>query len=330
MQQDLNDMAVFVAVVECGTFTAAAEHLEVGKSQVSQRIARLEKRLGMRLIQRTTRQQHITDFGQTYYRHCRDMLSAAERAQKLADQASDTAAGSVRAVCPPLFSELVLGPIVAAFMRAFPDVHLQIDQRCREVDIVAEGYDLAFCIRDHIDDSTLVARSVGSNNHVLTASPGFLADRQLAGPDSLNGLPSLSMGASSVHGRYQWQLSGPRAACRTVRHNPRLVSDDLLMLRAAAVAGHGVVALPGFLCADQIARGELVAVLPMWSLPGVDVHAVYPSRHGQPLAVRSFIEFVAPRISRRLDELHAHIATDAHVMQRSVSQASVSVGSGRL
>lgn len=93
-------MAVFAAVVECGTFTAAAEHLVVGKSQVSQRIARLEKRLGMRLIQRTTRQQHITDFGQTYYRHCRDMLSAAERAQKLADQASDTAAGSVRAVCP--------------------------------------------------------------------------------------------------------------------------------------------------------------------------------------------------------------------------------------
>lgn len=328
MQQDLNDMAVFAAVVECGTFTAAAEHLEVGKSQVSQRIARLEKHLGMRLIQRTTRQQHVTDFGQSYYRHCRDMLNAADHAQKLADQATDSVSGSLRAVCPPLFSELVLGPVVAAFMRAFPDVHLLIDQKYREVDIVGEGYDLAFCIRDHINDSTLVARSMGRDSHLLAASPELLADRQVVGPEGLNGLPSLSMGESSVHGRHQWQLSGPRGACRTVKHSPRLISDDVLMLRAAAVAGQGVVALPGFLCVEQIARGELVVVLPEWSLPAMDVHAVYPSRQGQPPAVRSFIEFVAPRISQRLDELHADIAIDAHAVQHSVSQASLSAAAG--
>lgn len=308
MQQDLNDMAVFAAVVECGSFTAAADQLEVGKSQVSQRIARLEKRLDMRLIQRTTRQQQITDFGQTYYRHCRDMLDAADRAQKLADQATVTAAGNVRVVCPPLFSELILGPIVVDFMCAFADVQLLIDQKYRDVDIVREGYDLAFRIRDHISDSTLVARSMGRDGHVLVASPALLGQRELAGIEELDALPSLAMAAGSTHGRYQWQLTGPHGVSRTCRHAPRLISDDLLMLRAAAVAGQGVVALPGFLCAEQIACGELVIVLPGWSLPMVDVHAVYPSRQGQPPAVRSFIQFVAPRIGRRLDELHSHIA----------------------
>lgn len=329
MHQDLNDMAVFAAVVECGSFTAAAAHLEVGKSQVSQRIARLEKCLGMRLIQRTTRQQQITDFGQTYYRHCRDMLDAAERAQKLADQATETAAGNVRAVCPPLFSELILGPIVVEFMRAYPHVHLHIDQKYREVDIVREGYDLAFRIRDHITDSTLVARSMGHDGHVLVASPDLLGGQIPAGPEDLDGLPSLAMAAGSAYGRHQWQLTGPHGAGRTLRYAPRLISDDLLMLRAAAVAAHGVVALPGFLCAEQVKRGALVIVLPEWSLPMVDIHAVYPSRQGQPPAVRSFIEFVGPRIGRRLDELHEPAATDVHPMQRSVPGTSLSADAGR-
>lgn len=319
-------MAVFAAVVECGSFTAAAEHRGIGKSQVSQRIARLENRLGMRLIQRTTRQQQVTDFGRGYYRHCRDMLDAARRAQHLAERATERASGSLRAVCPPLFSELILGPIVIDFMRAFPEVQLVVDQKYREIDIVREGYDLAFRIRDHIIDSTLVARSVGKDGHLLVASPALLEGRNPETPAKLERLPSLTMASGNVHGSHQWQLRGPRGEQQLQRHEPRLISDDLLMLRAAAVAGHGVVALPAFLCAEQLARGTLTVVLPEWSLPLVDVHVVFPSRQGQPPAVRAFIDFVVPRVSTRLDELHAHIASDVASLQRSVARPDLLTG----
>lgn len=329
MQEDLNDMAVFAALVECGSFTAAAEHLGIGKSQVSQRLARLEKRLGMRLVQRTTRQQQVTEFGHGYYRHCRDMLDAAQRAQQMAEQATDRVKGSLRAVCPPLFSELILGPIVVDFMRAFPDVQLVIDQKYREVDVVREGYDLAIRIREQIGDSTLVARSIGKDGHVLVASPQLLRGRSPATPHELDSLPSLSMGAGAATGGCLWHLHDPQGGHYTHRHAPRLISDDLLMLREAATAGHGVVALPGFLCTEQLAHGELVLVLPAWSLPPVDLHVVYPSRQGQPPAVRAFIDFATPRIGARLDELHAQIAGDVPALQRSVAGHRLSASRAR-
>src|SRR5690606_16365610 len=157
------------------------------------------------------------------------------------ERATERASGALRAVCPPLFSELVLGPIVVDFMRDFPEVQLVVDQKYREVDLVREGYDLAFRIRDHIGDSTLVARSVGKDGHLLVVSPTLLNGHNPEKPDDLDRLPSLSMAAGNVHGSHQWQLRGPHGTQHLQRHAPRLVSDDLLMLREAAVAGHGVV-----------------------------------------------------------------------------------------
>ncbi len=308
MQQDLNDLVVFAAVVECGSLTAAAESLGIGKSQVSQRLARLERRLDMHLLHRTTRQQHVTDFGRQYYQHCREVVAAAERAQRSADRATESPAGTVRAACPPLFSELVLRDIVVDFMRAFPDVTLALEQRDRDVDVVAEGYELAFRVRATIDDSSLVARTVGDDSHLLLASPGLLEERPVQHPEDLESLPSLALAATIDHGRYLWRLTGRHGALRVVRHAPRLITNDMILLRTAAEAGHGVVALPAFLCARAIAEGRLAIVLPQWSLPAMNVHIVYPSRQGRPPAVRRFIEFVAPRIGQRMDQLHAMIA----------------------
>lgn len=305
MQQDYNDLATFAAVVECGNFTAAAEQLRVGKSQVSQRIARLEERLDIHLVHRTTRQQQVTDFGREYYRHCRRMLDAAERAQQLAEQAKEKPAGEVRVACPPLFSELILQPIVVDFMRECPDVSLHLHQRYHDVDVVRDGYQLAFRVTERIDDSSLVARTMGHDGHVLVASPDRVRARRIASPADLDALPTLAIATSGVRGNFQWRLGGPGGQSRVIRHKPCLATDDLLLLRTAAVAGRGVVALPGFLCAEFIGRGELEIVLPEWTLPTMTVHMVYPSRQGLPPAVRHFVDFTAPRIGQRLDELHA-------------------------
>lgn len=302
---DLNDLATFAAVVEHGSFTAAAAALGIAKSQISHRVARLEERLGVRLIQRTTRRLHVTEIGQRYYQHCRAMLAEAGRAQHVVEAAHAVPNGSVHVACPTLFSELILGQIVTEFMRALPQVRVKLDAVNRTVDVIAEGYDVAFRVRTQIEDSSLVVRSFGLDGQVLVAGRTYLDTYgRPRAPNRLAGFDSLGMAMDTVHGRHLWQLSGARGKGEcVVEHRPRLVTDDMLTLKRAALLGLGLVVLPEFLCADAIASGELERVLPGWECAPGNVHAVYPSRHGQPPAVRSFIDFVAPRIEAVLKDM---------------------------
>jgi DNA-binding transcriptional LysR family regulator len=306
---DLNDLAVFAAVVEHGSFTAAADARGIAKSQISHRVARLEERLGVRLIQRTTRQLHVTEVGQHYYQRCRAMLAEAERAQRVADTAHAAPNGNVLASCPPLLGELILGSIAADFIQAYPNVRLVLDTTNRPVDVVGEGYDVAFRVRAQIGDSSLVVRSFGLVRQALVIAPAWLCEHgRPHAPEELDGLASMATGAKSQNGRYQWRLSGRGKAERLIEHRPRLVTDDLSVLKRAALHGSGIVELPRFFCAGELARGELETVPAGWEpVPG-KVHAVYPSRHGQPPAVRSFLDFVAPRIETALRHLQRRSA----------------------
>lgn len=306
MAHDLNDLAVFAMVVECGSFTAAATQLGVAKSHVSQRVARLEERLRVRLIQRTTRRLHVTELGRRYYRHCRQMLLEADRAQRLVDAAHDVPGGNLRIACPPLFSQLVLGPIVVDFLQTYPRVHLHIDTVHRAVDVIEEGYDVAFRILTEVADSTLVARSFGTGGQTLVASPGLLAAHPpLRRPEQLADLPSVDMVIAAQDGRYRWRLRRRHGEDRLIEHRPCLVTDDLQSLRRAASAGIGIALLPDFLCRAELARGTLQPALPGWFVPAGNVHAVYASRRGLLPAVRDFLDFATPRIEARLVELAA-------------------------
>src|SRR5690606_20095410 len=265
---------------ERGGFTAAASALGVAKSHVSQRIARLEARLGMRLIQRTTRKQHVSEVGMRYYRHCRQMLLEAERAQQVVDSAHNEPGGDLRVACPSLFSQLVLGPIASDFLVGHPLVRLRVDALNRMVDVIDEGYDVAFRVRAQIDDSSLVVRSFGFGRQQLVASPSLLESHGgLRRPEDLRKLPGLAPAMGSEHGRHRWHLRGRRGAERVVEHLPRFVTDDMLALKRAALQGVGAVLLPEFLCAEDLARGTLRLALPGWEPAIGNVHAVYPSRH---------------------------------------------------
>ncbi len=297
--QDLTDIYYFVQVVELGSFTAASKALGVAKSQLSFRVARLEGSLGVRLIQRTTRRSHVSEIGRRYYEQCRLLLAAAEQTQRVIDDAKAAPRGRIHVACPVLFAQLLLAPVLVDFLKAHPDVQVDLDICHHQVDVIAGGYDIAFRVRDSVQDSSLVMRSYGMDPQMLVASPELLRRQgHPSQPQDLKRLPSV--GVISAEGRHFWHLQAGDGRTQQVEHHPSLVSDDLQVLYQAVIGGIGVAQLPRFICRGPVAEGRLVPLLPAWSLPSGNVHAVYPSRHGHTPALRSFIDFVAQRLPQVL------------------------------
>lgn len=290
--QDLNDMLFFAEVVERGGFAAAGRHLGVPKSRLSRRVAELEARLGVRLLQRTTRKLSVTEVGELYLRHCVAVRDEAEAAAAAVEQAHTEPRGTLRVACPVTLAQSTLGPIMAVFLARHPLVKLDMRVSNRVVDLVEEGVDVALRVRPTLDDSgSLVVKNLGLTQTFLVASPAQL-QRQGAptSPDDLTRLDTVSM--SALDGRASWPLLGPGGATHVLVHQPRYVADDLLTLKFAVVCGTGMCILPDYMCAEEIQDGRLVPVLPGWApRPGV-FHAVYPSRRGMVPAVRCFLDFL--------------------------------------
>ena len=307
--QDLTDIYYFVQVVELGSFTAASKSLGVAKSQLSFRVARLESSLGVRLIQRTTRRSHVSEIGRRYYEQCRVLLAAAEDTQRVIDEAQATPRGRIHVACPVLFAQLLLAPVLVDFLKVHPDVQVDLDICHHQADVIAGGYDIAFRVRDSVKDSSLVMRSYGMDPHMLVASPELL---QRVGhptlPADLKRLPSV--GVISGDGRHFYHLQASDGRTRQIEHHPSLVSDDLQVLYQAVIGGIGMAQLPRFVCHGPVAEGRLVPLLPDWSPPPGNVHAVYPSRHGLTPALRSFIDFVSLRMPQVLRDTQQGILTE--------------------
>lgn len=291
--QDLNDLYLFAQVVAHGGFSAAARALGTPKSKLSRRVARLEDQLGVRLIQRSSRRFAVTEIGQEYHRHCMAMLVEAEGAQAAIDRTRSEPQGVVRLSCPTALLDYQVGDMIARFMSAQPRVTVQLESTNRRVDVIGEGFDIAIRVRfPPLEDTDLVMKVLGESTQRLVASPDLLA--RVSGPlapQDLSALPSLDEGPA--HREHVWQLQGPDGSGVEIRHAPRLVSDDRLALRLAALRGVGVVQLPTMMVWNDLERGLLVDVLPQWApRPGI-VHAVFPSRRGLLPAVRRLIDFLA-------------------------------------
>ncbi|AOJ24358.1 LysR family transcriptional regulator [Burkholderia seminalis] len=295
--RDLNDLYYFVQVVEHGGFAPAGRALDMPKSKLSRRVALLEARLGMRLIQRSTRRFTVTDVGQTYYAHCRAMLVEADAADEAIALLHEEPRGIVRVSCPVVLLDSLVGTMIAAFMAACPRVEIHLEATNRRVDVVGEGIDVAIRVRPPpLEDSDLALRVLAERGQCLVASPALLRECGApAVPADLARLPSLDHGVpQSTH---VWRLRGPDGAHAEIHHQPRLVTGGMLALRAAAVAGVGVVQLPTMMVRDEVARGELVTVLPDWAPRREIVHAVFASRRGLLPAVRALLDFLAERFA---------------------------------
>lgn len=292
---DLNDLYYFAQVVEHGGFAAAGRALHTPKSKLSRRIALLEERLGVRLLQRTTRHFSVTEIGQEYYRHCLAMLVEAQAAQEVIERTRSEPQGIVRMSCPTTLLQYRIGDLIGRFMVLNPKVQVHLDATNRHVDVIGEGLDLALRVRfPPLENSDLVMRVLADSPQRLVASPELLKGRALPLlPADLSGLPSLDW---RQPGEHLWRLEGPNGAMAEVRHQPRLISDDMTTLLQAALRGVGLVQLPCMVVEQELAQGRLLDIMPQWAPRSGVVHALFPSRRGLLPSVRSLIDFLAEQM----------------------------------
>ncbi|SEB09031.1 LysR substrate-binding domain-containing protein, partial [Rubrimonas cliftonensis] len=289
--QDLNDLAYFARVVEHGGFAPAARALGVPKSKLSRRVAALEERLGVRLIQRTSRRFSVTEIGREFHAHCVAMLVEADAAAAAIEQARSEPRGAVRVSCPVALTNFQFGALFARFLMAYPAVTLHIESTNRRVDVTAEGFDVAIRVRfPPLPPSDLVMRRLDESVQRLVAAPA-LAAASVASPADLAGLPGLDLGPPRGIG--EWRLDHADGRSAVVPFRPRLVTDDMAALREAAVAGVGVAQLPTMMIWRDLQSGALVPVLPDWRPASGIVHAVFPSRRGLLPSVRALLDFLA-------------------------------------
>ncbi|MEZ5936244.1 MAG: LysR family transcriptional regulator [Alphaproteobacteria bacterium] len=296
--QDLNDLYFFVQVVDHGGFAPAGRALGLPKSRLSRRIGLLEERLGVRLIQRSTRRFVVTDIGQEYHRHCVAMLVEAEAAEEAIQRSHSEPQGIVKVSCPPALLCFQVGDMIARYMTAFPLVTVHLESTSREVDVVAEGFDVAIRVRfPPIAESDLVMRRLAPSTQRLVASPSLLdGHASPLVPADLAALPSVDFAPS--HRTHQWCLEGANGAESLITHQPRLITDDMIQMRLAALSGIGVVQLPTMMVADDLAAGTLVDVMPAWRPRSGIVHAVFASRRGLLPAVRKLIDHLSEEFSQ--------------------------------
>nr|WP_315594154.1 LysR substrate-binding domain-containing protein [uncultured Cupriavidus sp.] len=301
---DLNDLAYFAAVVRHNGFSAAARATGIEKTRLSRRIAALERVMGVRLLQRSTRRIALTEAGERFYTHCQSTIDSASAAYDSIAALRREPAGMVRLSCPQVMAQSYLAPILPGFMATHPKVKLDVDASDRHVDLIEERFDLALRADAQIEDSVgLVARQLGKVRRVLVASPAFLARyRSPESPQALAELDTLSRPSDAHDGSASWILVDFSGEKTVVNHSPRLVSGDLRMQYEAAVHGLGVALLPEPIVAASVRDGALKHVLPDWTGTMHLVHLLYPSPRGMLPSVRSLIDYLTVHLPASIQE----------------------------
>ena len=294
--QDLNDMLYFAEVAERGGFAAAGRALGLPKSRLSRRVAELEARLGVRLLQRTTRKLSLTEVGEIYLRHCSAMRDEALAAGEAVEHMQLEPRGTLRITCPVTLAQSALGYMIPRYLAQYPQVRIDMRITNRVVNLVEEGIDIALRVRPTLDDSgSLIVKQLGSTAGHLLASPEQLRRQGTpVRPEDLANLDTVAM--SQADGLSAWVLVGPHGEEFVFEHSPRYVADDLQTLKLAVLAGTGISFLPESVSTAEMQARLLVPVLPGWATKPGMVHAVFPSRRGQVPAVRSFLDYLGQNL----------------------------------
>ncbi|WP_048441365.1 LysR family transcriptional regulator [Caenimonas sp. SL110] len=291
------EMRVFTAVADSGSFVSAADSLAMSKAAVSRFVSELEQRLGVRLMHRTTRKLSLTPEGEVFLARCREILASIEASEAEITTHSDRASGLLKVSVPVSFGVKHLAPLWSEFLELHPRVSLDVQLADRVIDLVDEGFDLAVRIA-RLPDSSLVSRQLASTRLVLCASPAYLARR--GSPLHPSELAQHEVVAYSLLAiGDQWQFAGPDGPV-TVKVKPRVWTNNGDTCIGAAVGGTGLVLQPTFLLAQELATGQLVEVLPEYRSIELGIYAIYPTR-----------KFVLPKVRALLDFLSAKLA-DAH------------------
>lgn len=293
---DLNSLVLFAAVVDAKSFSRAAQRLKMPTSTVSRRIAELERELGARLLERSTRQLRLTDLGSHVLEHAHQ---SADIDQEVASIATDHTAGTMgllRLSAPPNISDSVLAPLVCAFQREFPRVSIQILITERALDLITDGVDLSFRVSRKFEDSSAVARRVLTYRHQLVASPAYL--EQFGSPKTPDELLSHRLLAFSFwKPKNTWKfVHSTGREQRALQFQAHLSINDYSGLAAALVHGAGIGELPPLVQPELIESGKLVETMPRWRFRTFHLWIVHISNRYIAKPVRLFKEFATERI----------------------------------
>ena len=289
--KDLNNLYFFAKVVDCGSYTAAAEMLGMQTSKLSRRIGALERELGVRLLNRTTSKKHsLTEAGKTLHRHCVALIAEAEAAKDAINRTLSSPRGLVRVCCPTGLLQGGVADILAQYLATHTEVQVALEATNRRVDVVDEGVDIAIRVRlPPLDESDLAMRSFGPSDMILVGSPALVA--AYGHPQTITDIARMPTLSTGTLGKAQtWHFVDGDSTPAELVHNPRLSANDFYTVRRAALRGVGVARLPALLARDDLSRGALVRLLPSLSSRSGVVHAVFPSRRGMVPAVRSLLD----------------------------------------
>jgi len=291
---DLNDIVVFTKVVETKSFTGAADVLGLPKSTVSRKLAQLEERLGVRLVQRTTRKLALTEIGEAYYERCARIVADVMSAEQLVTDMQSTPRGRLRVTSSVDFATRWLGPIVANFLAKHPEINIELEATDRVVDLIEDGFDVALRFGP-MPESTLIARRLSAVYLVACASPAYLDKRGV--PRQIEDLDEHDhILFTPAHRNQTWTLHNGDASYEFGRP-ARFASNNFGAVLQATLAGAGIALVTDFMVGKQLKDGSLVRVLPEWVTYPTEVHAVYPAREKLPPRLSLFLEHLAESLN---------------------------------
>ena len=283
---DFNEAAVFVKVVQAGGFSAAARQLGLPTSTVSTRISRLEKRLGITLLQRTTRRLHLTEAGTVYFHHASQGLGFLLEAEAAIAEGRQQVQGKIKITAPADLGDNLLAGLVERTQREFPALDLELLLTDRYVDLVAEGVDAAIRTGE-LRDSSMIAKSLGTIRWALFASESYLeTSAPLKSPQDLHNHHCLQF---TPLGKETWSLSNDQATM-TIPLQARTMVNSIGVVKSMADNGQGIALLPTFVCEQADGRNGLINILPEWRGKADPVHLVYPRQRFMPPTLRAFID----------------------------------------
>ena len=290
----LDGMVVFVSVVELGSFSSAAERLGHSPSFISKEISKLEKRLGVRLLNRTTRSLTLTDAGITYFERCQQIVIDAENAEMAMGAIQETPKGTLKVSAPISMGSVHLERLLTEFLNTHPEVDLDIHYSQRKVDVVAEGFDLAIRAGT-LKESNLVARKLGSAPTIFIASPDYIAKN--GEPKTIADLQHHRViSYANVGTPKYWEVTDKHGKTHGVNVDPRIITNSSEFEVAATCEGLGITGLPAHLCLDELRSGKVVQVLSDIELEDIGIYVVYPHRQYLSAKVKVFIEFMQSRL----------------------------------
>ncbi len=295
--QDLNDMMVFLAVVETRSFTQAAERLGMPKANVSRKVSRLEVNLGVTLLERSTRTQHLTEAGRRYLNHCKRIHEEIDLANAAVSEVLHEFKGDIKIGASVTIGQQILRPALSNFLHQYPQLNLDLNLTNQRVDLIEEGFDMLIRV-GALDDSRLIAKRLGRATRSLYVSKDYL--QKCGSPKKLSTLTEydvLLMSRMNNHNTLEL-VSGKKQEKFKVK--PRIVTDDFSILKQSVTDGLGIAILPDYMCVDELKSQALVKIFPEWGAKAIDIYALYPKHRVKIPKIKALLKFVVETFDNKL------------------------------